>query len=103
MGVTKAWLLAALDPRIKLCVDLWCMTDFEELIKTNDLKGQGVYYYAPILLKHCSTARIKELIVPRAPRPERANRSPDAAGGRWRSMATILDKVWSYACRNILT
>ena len=66
MGSTKAWWMAALDPRIKLCVDLCCMTDFEELIKANNLKGHGIYYYVPSLLKHFSTAQINELIVPRA-------------------------------------
>lgn len=66
MGATKAWWLAALDPRIKLCMDLCCMTDFEELEKINNLKGHGIYYYVPSLLKHFSTAQINELIVPRA-------------------------------------
>jgi len=66
MGATKAWWLASLDPRIKLCIDLCCMTDFEELMKINNLKGHGIYYYVPGLLKHFSTAQINELIVPRA-------------------------------------
>jgi hypothetical protein len=66
MGATKAWWLAALDPRIKLCIDLCCLTDFEELIKIKNLKGHGIYYYVPSLLKHFQTAQINELIVPRA-------------------------------------
>lgn len=66
MGATKAWWLAALDPRIKLCVDLCCLTDYDELMKINNLKGHGIYYYVPSLLKHFSTAQINELIVPRA-------------------------------------
>jgi len=66
MGATKAWWLAALDPRIKLCIDLCCLTDFDELIKANNLKGHGIYYYVPSLLKHFSTSQINELIVPRA-------------------------------------
>jgi len=65
MGATKAWWLAALDPRIKVCIDLCCMTDFEELIKINNLKGHGIYYYVPSLLKHFQTYQINELIVPR--------------------------------------
>lgn len=65
MGATKAWWLAALDPRIKLCVDLCCMTDFEALIAANNLKGHGIYYYVPSLLKHFQTHEINELIVPR--------------------------------------
>lgn len=65
MGATKAWWLAALDPRIQLCVDLCCLTDFEELIKINNLKGHGIYYYVPKLLKHFQAKDINELIVPR--------------------------------------
>jgi acetyl esterase/lipase len=66
MGATKAWWLAALDPRVKLCVDVCCLTDYDELIKTHGLKGHGIYYYVPSLLKHFQTAEINELIVPRA-------------------------------------
>jgi len=66
MGSTKAWWLAALEPRLRLCVDICCLTDFEELIRTNFLRGHGIYYYVPALLKHFQTAQINELIVPRA-------------------------------------
>jgi hypothetical protein len=66
MGSTKAWWLAALDPRVRLCLDVCCLTDFEELIRTRNLKGHSIYYYVPSLLKHFSTAQINELIVPRA-------------------------------------
>jgi dienelactone hydrolase len=65
MGSTKAWWLAALDPRVRLCVDICCLTDFEELIRTQNLKGHGIYYYVPSLLKHFQTVQINELIVPR--------------------------------------
>jgi len=65
MGATKAWWLAALDPRIRVCIDLCCLTDFEELIKISNLKGHSIYYYVPRLLKHFQTQQINELIVPR--------------------------------------
>lgn len=65
MGATKAWWLAALDPRVHLCVDVCCLTDYEELIKTHGLSAHGIYYYVPSLLKHFQTADINELIVPR--------------------------------------
>ena len=65
MGSTKAWWLAALDTRITACFDLCCMTDFDELIKAKNLKGHGIYYYVPALLKHFNTGTINELIVPR--------------------------------------
>ena len=66
MGATKAWWLAALDPRVRLCMDVCCLTDFAELLRVHNLSGHGVYYYVPSLLKHFQTAQINELIVPRA-------------------------------------
>src|SRR5262249_16914853 len=66
MGSTMAWWTAALDTRVKVCVDLCCLTDFEALIETRGLDGHGLYYYVPGLLKHFSTARINALIAPRA-------------------------------------
>ena len=65
MGSTKAWWLAALDERVKLCVDLCCLTDYEELIKIDNLKGHGFYYFVPRLLKHFQAHDVNELIVPR--------------------------------------
>ena len=66
MGSTKAWWLAALDSRVRLCLDVCCLTEFEELIRIDNLKGHGIYYYVPRLLTKFSTAQINELIVPRA-------------------------------------
>lgn len=66
MGSTMAWWMAALDTRIKVCIDLCCLTDFESLIQRNGLDGHGIYYYVPGLLKHFSTAQINALIAPRA-------------------------------------
>ena len=66
MGSTMAWWLAALDERIKVCVDLCCLTDFAELIMSRGLDGHGIYYYVPSLLKHFDTRQINALIAPRA-------------------------------------
>lgn len=66
MGSTMAWWLAALDPRVKVCIDLCCLTDFKTFIKLQGLDYHGVYYYVPGLLKHFSTAGINALIAPRA-------------------------------------
>jgi dienelactone hydrolase len=66
MGATKAWWLAALDPRVRLCMDVCCLTDYEELIRAQALHEHGIYYYVPSLLKHFQAAEINELIVPRA-------------------------------------
>ena len=65
MGATKSWWLAALDRRVRVCMDVCCLTDFDELIKTHALKEHGIFYYVPSLLKHFQTAQINELIVPR--------------------------------------
>jgi pimeloyl-ACP methyl ester carboxylesterase len=65
MGSTMAWWVAALDVRIKVCVDICCLTDFQALIDTRGLDGHGIYYYIPSLLKHFSTADINALIAPR--------------------------------------
>src|SRR5271157_5387718 len=65
MGATKAWWLAALDPRVHLCMDVCCLTDYQEFIKAQALYEHGIFYYVPALLKHFQTAQINELIVPR--------------------------------------
>jgi dienelactone hydrolase len=66
MGSTMAWWTAALDTRVKVCVGLCCLTDFEALIEAQGLDGHGIYYYVPSLLKHFSTAKINALVAPRA-------------------------------------
>ncbi len=66
MGSTMAWWLAALDERIRVCVDICCLTDYQALMEINNLKGHGIYYYVPSLLKHFTAAQINALIAPRA-------------------------------------
>jgi len=63
--VDVAWWVAALDTRIKVCVDICCLTDFQALIDTRGLDGHGIYYYVPNLLKHFTTAQINAIIAPR--------------------------------------
>ena len=65
MGSTMAWWLAALDTRIRVCVDICCMTEYHSLLESGGLNGHSVYYYVPDLLTHFSTERINRLIVPR--------------------------------------
>lgn len=65
MGSTAAWWLAALDERVKVTVDICCQTDFQALLEADNVKGHGVYYYVPGLLKHFTTAQINALIAPR--------------------------------------
>ena len=65
MGSTMAWWLAALDPRVKVTIDICCLTEFRSLIESSGLDGHGIYYYVPSLLKHFTTAEINALIAPR--------------------------------------
>jgi hypothetical protein len=76
MGSTMAWWLAALDERIKVCVDICCLTDFQALIEANNLRGHGVYYFVPGLLKHFTTSQINALIAPRAHLGLAGNKDP---------------------------
>ncbi|MBI4557458.1 MAG: acetylxylan esterase [Candidatus Hydrogenedentes bacterium] len=66
MGSTMAWWLAALDERVKVTVDICCLTDFHTLLREGGLGRHGIYYYVPSLLKHFTTADINALIAPRA-------------------------------------
>ncbi len=65
MGSTMAWWLAALDKRIRVCVDICCLTDFHTLIEKEGLDLHGIYYYVPDLLNHFTTSEINALISPR--------------------------------------
>ena len=66
MGSTMAWWLAALDERIRVTIDLCCLTDFQTFLAKKSLSAHGVYYYVPGLLKHFTTSQINALIAPRA-------------------------------------
>lgn len=65
MGSTMAWWVAALDERIKVVVDICCLTEFHTLLQKKGLGHHGVYYYVPSLLNHFTTAGINALIAPR--------------------------------------
>lgn len=66
MGSTMAQWVAALDGRIKVCVDICCMTNFDELLRENRLDQHGIYYYVPGLHRAFGVADINALIAPRA-------------------------------------
>jgi len=66
MGSTMSWWLAALDERIRVTVDLCCLSDYDALRETGDMDGHNLYYFVPDLLNHFSSADINALIVPRA-------------------------------------
>jgi len=65
MGSTMAWWLAALDERVRVTVDINCLTDFDSLVAAKGLGHHGIYYYVPGLLKHFTTSQINALIAPR--------------------------------------
>ena len=65
MGSSSAQWLGALDPRIKVVVDICCLTDWHTLVEVGGLKGHGIYYYVPDLLNHFTTAQMNALIAPR--------------------------------------
>ena len=66
MGSTMAWWVAALDTRIRVCVDICCLTDFDALLDIGDLDRHGVYYFVPSLLKHFTASQINALVAPRS-------------------------------------
>jgi dienelactone hydrolase len=65
MGGLMAWWLSALDPRVKVCVDITAQVDAETLAANRGLDYHGFYSYVPSLLKYFRTSDIQKLILPR--------------------------------------
>lgn len=66
MGSSMAQWTAALETRVKVCVDICCLTDYQALIEDQGLGRHGIYYYVPGLLKYFTAGQINSLITPRA-------------------------------------
>jgi len=66
MGSSAAQWAGALDPRLKVVVDICCLTDWHTLVELGGLKGHGIYYYVPDLLSHFTTSQMNALSAPRA-------------------------------------
>jgi len=66
MGSSMAQWVAALEERIKVTVDICCLTDYHTLLAEKGLRGHSIYYFVPGLLKHFTAAGINGLIAPRA-------------------------------------
>jgi hypothetical protein len=66
MGSSTAQWIGALDPRLKVVVDICCLTDWHTLVEVHGLQYHGIYYYVPDLLNHFTTAQMNALIAPRA-------------------------------------
>lgn len=65
MGGTMAWWLAALDERIRFCVDMCSLADYDAIVETGVLDIHGIYYYVPGLAKQFTAGQINALISPR--------------------------------------
>lgn len=66
MGSTRTWWAAALDDRIKVSVNVACLTRYQDLIAEGSLRCHGIYYYVPgVLRERIDTEAIVGLIAPR--------------------------------------
>ncbi|HLH57219.1 MAG TPA: alpha/beta hydrolase family protein [Verrucomicrobiae bacterium] len=65
MGATRSWWLMALDDRLKTGVAVACMTRYQDLIRHQELKAHGIYYFVPGVLSHFDTEAVISLIAPR--------------------------------------
>lgn len=65
MGATRTWWLMALDERLKTGVAVACLTRYQNLIRHEELKAHGIYYFVPGLLNHFDTEAIVALMAPR--------------------------------------
>lgn len=65
MGCTFGYWLAAVDPRISMVMQLCCLADFNELVKTGAHDLHGIYLSIPGLLKLAGNGEIAGLIAPR--------------------------------------
>lgn len=65
MGGTMALWSTALEPRIRACIDLCSLAEYESLINQQNLDRHGIYYYVPALLKHFSAEELNHLTLPR--------------------------------------
>jgi dienelactone hydrolase len=66
MGSTMAQWLAALDERVRVTVDICCLTEYHALLADKGLSRHGIYYYVPGLLKEFTASDVNALIAPRA-------------------------------------
>ena len=66
MGSSTAQWVGALDPRLKVIVDICCLTDWHTLVEVKGLQYHGIYYYVPDLLNHFTAAQMNALIAPKA-------------------------------------
>jgi hypothetical protein len=79
MGSTMAWWLGALDERIKVVVDINCLTDFQSLLKRKALSLHGVLLLRSRLAEPLHDGANQRTHCPaRSPGSRRIARQPDA-------------------------
>lgn len=66
MGSTMSWWVAALDERIKVCIDIHCLSDYDAMVLEDRLDMHGIYYFVLGLRRKFTSAQINSLIAPRA-------------------------------------
>ncbi len=97
MGSSTAQWVGALDPRLKVVIDICCLTDWHTLVEVGGLKGHGIYYYVPDLLNHFTTAQMNALIAPRAHLSLAGNLDPLAPVAGLEKVDRELAKVYASA------
>lgn len=65
MGATRTWWITALDDRPKTGIAVACLTRYQELITTEQLRAHGIYYFVPGMLKHFDAEAVVALSAPR--------------------------------------
>ncbi len=97
MGSSMAQWVGALDRRIKVIVDICCLTDWQTLLEVNGLKEHGIYYYVPDLLNHFTTAQMNALAAPRAHLALAGNQDPLTPVAGLEKVDTELKRVYAAA------
>ena len=65
MGSNMAQWVSALDERIRTCVDICCLTNYDELAAERRFDEHGIYYYIPGFRRKFTTSQLNALIAPR--------------------------------------
>jgi dienelactone hydrolase len=97
MGSTMAQWLAALDVRVKVAVDICCLTDYQTLLAEKGLAGHGIYYFVPGLLKHFTASGVNALIAPRAHLALAGRRDPLTPAAGLDAIERELDRTYAEA------
>jgi dipeptidyl aminopeptidase/acylaminoacyl peptidase len=90
MGSTRSWWVMALDDRPRAAVNVACMTRYQDLIREQNLKAHGIYYYVPRMLQHFDSEAVIALA---APRPMLFMTGDQDSGSPVSGLRTLEEKV----------